>query len=69
MILFIPLGFPLFIKDITKLIKLAEFGIVAIISYSLFVVYIFIKNIADGTVADKIGEMNYFTSNFNEPAG
>jgi sodium-coupled neutral amino acid transporter 9 len=69
LILFFPLGVPLFIRNIGILIKLAEFGVVAIISYGLFVLYIFFQNLFDGTISSHVGEMTYFTMNLSEPAG
>jgi sodium-coupled neutral amino acid transporter 9 len=69
LILFIPLAIPLFIRNISKLIKLAEFGVVAIVSFGVFVLYIFLRNVLDGTVSKYIGDMVYFTTNISEPAG
>jgi len=43
------LAFPLFfIKDIKFILKLAHGGVIAIVLFALFIVYIFIDNMATG---------------------
>lgn len=48
---------------------MAEFGVIAIFSYGIFVFYIFFTNVIDGTIINKFEEVKYFTWNISEPAG
>jgi solute carrier family 38 (sodium-coupled neutral amino acid transporter), member 9 len=59
----------LLLKDITKLIKIAHYGVVAIVAYGVFVIYIFIENMANGTVLDYSDDIVLFSWNFSKPAG
>lgn len=38
------------LKELTTIIKAARFGILAIIGYGIFIMYVFIKNIATGDI-------------------
>jgi sodium-coupled neutral amino acid transporter 9 len=63
----IPCSISLVIKDISKIIKLAEYGVIAIFSYGFFIIYIFIKNLFSSNFNSK--DIVYFTWNFSDPAG
>ena len=63
----VPCSILLVIKDISKIIKLAEYGVIAIFSYGFFIIYIFIKNFFSSNFNSK--DIVYFTWNFSDPAG
>lgn len=51
-----------FIKDIAVIVKLARFGVVALLCYMIFIFYIFLDNIISGRAKAHWSEMKYFTS-------
>lgn len=57
----------LLLKDITKIIKFAHYGVVAIISYCIFIIYIFINNLSK--LDEFKSDIKWFTWNFITPAG
>lgn len=63
----VPCSISLVIKDISKIIKLAEYGVIAIFSYGFFIIYIFIKNLFSSNFNSN--DIVYFTWNFSDPAG
>jgi sodium-coupled neutral amino acid transporter 9 len=67
MILFVPLSCLLLFKDITQIIEIAKFGIIALVAYSLFVVYIFVVNISGASF--NFDDVKLFSWNFGSPAG
>jgi solute carrier family 38 (sodium-coupled neutral amino acid transporter), member 9 len=48
MIMIVVLYPMLYIKDFKIIVRMAHGGIIAIVSYVIFIIYIFIKNLADG---------------------
>jgi hypothetical protein len=48
---------------------MASGGFTSIVSYVVFIIYIFIENIHDGRVSDHIGDMKYFTGDVASIAG
>ncbi|CAK74835.1 unnamed protein product (macronuclear) [Paramecium tetraurelia] len=66
-IIFLPLASMLLLKDITKIIKFAHYGVVAIICYCIFIIYIFSANMIN--INEFKGDITWFTWNFIQPAG
>lgn len=69
MLLFIPLCSLTFIKEIKIILNFARYGVLAIISYGIFVIYIFITNIQSDSFQSSTGDIILFTFNVSEPAG
>lgn len=64
------MAFPLFcLKNLSFIIHLAQYGVIAIISYVVFVIYIFINNLATGNAQAHWSEFKYFTSDIASIAG
>lgn len=47
----VPISPLLLIKSMKGIVKLAHFGIIAIVAYIIFIFYIFIKNVSDKSVS------------------
>lgn len=56
-------------KNITNIIALGKYGIVAIFSYFIFIIYIFIKNIMDETFNSKLNDLKLFSNDFGGVTG
>ena len=65
--MFIPLSLLLLFKDIAKIIEIACFGIIALGSYSSFVVYVFAVGISHNDF--DWANVKLFTWDFANPAG
>lgn len=58
-----------FIKNIATIVKFTRFGVIPLISYLIFIIYIFFDNVGSGRVKKNWGEMKYFTSDIASVIG
>ncbi len=56
-------------RELSPLIRLAKYGVIAIMVYGLFIIYIFFKNVTSSGFSDRWGQMHMFTSDFSGVAG
>jgi sodium-coupled neutral amino acid transporter 9 len=57
-------------KELTGIIKLAKFGVVAVVLYGSFILYSFIDNVLSGRVADYWNsDVKYFSDDVAGVAG
>jgi hypothetical protein len=57
------------LKNIGFLLKLAEIGVVAILTYGTFVIYIFFKNITSSEFGEYEKDIVWFSWDIVTPAG
>ena len=63
-IIAVPIFFIFCLNDVSFLIRLAKFGIFAIASYGVFLVYLFIENLVNGNFIKYDSELPMFSSDF-----
>ena len=63
----LPCIFMVFLKDINIIMKFAQFGVVPMVSFILFVIYIVFDNLAAGRI--DVSNMNLYTWDIHEVAG
>ncbi|KAM3140772.1 hypothetical protein pb186bvf_007177 [Paramecium bursaria] len=68
-ILFLPLSLLLLFKDIEKIIKIAHYGVFAIILYCFYIVFIFFQTLFDGKFSENAESITWFTTDISEAAG
>ena len=66
MAMFMPL---FFIKNIKTLVNLAHGGFLSLVSYAIFVIYIFIENIVNENVKRNWDSIEFFTTDVASVAG
>ncbi|CAK62184.1 unnamed protein product (macronuclear) [Paramecium tetraurelia] len=69
LIVFLPLSTLLLIKDITTIVKIAHYGVIALFAYGIFIIYIFIVNLASEDISQKFEQITLWSWEFSQPAG
>ena len=48
---------------------MAEYGVIAIFSYGIFILYIFISKVSSDDFGNSTADIKYFSWNLSQPAG
>ena len=56
-------------RDLSAILKMAKYGIIALLAYFAFIIYIFFENVTSQGFHDKFKKLHYFSTDFGLIAG
>lgn len=68
-IFLIPIYLTCYIKDIKIITIISKIGIYVLVSFVIFLIYIFVENVASGRLMENLHRINYVSSNITEASG